>query len=250
MLITPNETQQLALDHFNARVNHEGHIYALEDGSQIFFSRVDVPEELQARVRPYHINNFTFGKLFELLCGKKSLNIVETGTSANAVDSSSLFDAFIRKYGGKFVTIDIDPTRAFGASERWCENTNAVTSDSAAYLKDWANRHPNQPIDVVYLDSWDIEWTAPEPSQQHGINEFNAILPHLADEAYILIDDTPATPEWLPFRGEVYEQVKRLVNQGGMMPGKGAYIKYVIQSDSRFQIIDHQYQLLLKFTRK
>ena len=250
-MIVPNDSLFLVYDHFEKRVNREGHLHATLDGSTIFLAGDPkiASFAMPSQLYPFHINYFTFGKLFEILDGKRHLQIVETGTSANAVDSTSLFDTYARTYDSRLVTIDIDPSRAIGASVRWSKETTAVTSDSVAYLRSWAEQvGPNKKMDVVYLDSWDIDWLNPEPSQSHGLAEFNSILPHLADEAYILIDDTPASPEWLPFRNATYEQVKQQVELGGQMPGKGAYVHMIIKQDPRFQVIAHQYQLLLKYT--
>ena len=51
--------------------------------------------------------------LFELSIGyfnNQSINIFETGSSANwGANSSLLFDSYVYKFGGKFITVDIRP---------------------------------------------------------------------------------------------------------------------------------------------
>ena len=46
-------------------------------------------------IREYHVNYFTFRKFFELLVNIKNPVIVETGSNAWGIDSSTLFDKFI-----------------------------------------------------------------------------------------------------------------------------------------------------------
>ena len=52
-------------------------------------------------------------KLFELSIGyfnNRAINIFETGSSANwGANSSLLFDSYVYKFGGKFITVDIRP---------------------------------------------------------------------------------------------------------------------------------------------
>lgn len=247
-LLSFNKSQSLAHQHFDERVNREANLLATVDGSKILFT-ADVHNYFyDPLLYPYHINYFTFNKLFELLNNKKNLVIVETGTSANATDSTSLFDSYAKYNNGEFITIDIEPSRSINSSLKWSKHTTPIVSDSVKYLKDWKLHHGNKKIDVVYLDSWDIDWLNPQASQNHGLDEFNCIIPHLADEAYILIDDTPESPKWLPFRNEEYNKISQSVSDENLMPGKGAYIPFIIKDDPRFSVILHQYQILYKYT--
>ena len=248
--LNPNESSLLAYEHFQARVNREGHLFGSLDGSIIVFSgELDkVPYEIRSTLLPFHINYFTFTTLLDKLDGRKDLTIVETGTSANAVDSTTLWDSWIRKFGGNLTTIDIDPSRKLIGQSRWCSRTEAVVSDSAGYLRNWKIHHPNQTIDVVYLDSWDVDWHNPTACQEHGLAEFKAIIPCLSNHAWILIDDTPKDPSWLPERGAIYHYVFTNVHTfGDPIPGKGALVLKMIEGDLRFRVVLHQYQLLIEY---
>ena len=249
--ISLNESTFLAYEHFQSRVNREGHLFGTLEGNVIVFSgELDkVPYETRSMLHPLHINYFTFSTLLDKLNGRKDLTIVETGTSANAVDSTTLWDSWIRKFGGKLTTIDIDPSRKLIGQSRWSSQTQAVVSDSANYLKNWKIHHPNQTIDVVYLDSWDVDWHNPTPCQKHGLAEFEAIIPCLSNHAWILIDDTPKDPSWLPDRGAIYQYVSNNVHTfGDPIPGKGALVLKMIEGDLRFRVVLHQYQLLIEYS--
>ncbi len=241
-----NESSFLAYQHFQARVNHEANLYGTLDGSIIVTESElnKMTESERSGLLPFHINYFSFCTLFSKLDGRKNLTIVETGTSANAVDSTTLWDTYIQKYGGKLTTIDINPIPKLLNQHRWCINTESIVSDSVDYLCKW---DPNNKIDVVYLDSWDVDWFHPKDCQIHGLKEFKSIIPCLSSQAWILIDDTPVSPEWLPFHNETYQHLYQQSLQNIKMPGKGAYVLQIIQNDLRFRVVLHQYQLLIEY---
>src|SRR5690242_15729928 len=62
---------------------------------------------------PDHPNRGSLARALGLLAGRPA-NILETGSSAWGTNSSRLFDRYVRRYGGRFLTIDIRPaaTRA------------------------------------------------------------------------------------------------------------------------------------------
>jgi hypothetical protein len=56
-----------------------------------------------------HINFEMFKLVMNYFSGS-SLNILETGSSAHGINSSMLFSNYIKVFGGKFDTVDINPT--------------------------------------------------------------------------------------------------------------------------------------------
>ena len=48
---------------------------------------------------------------------------------------------------------------------------------------------PNEDIDLLYLDSYDLDWKNPTPSALHHMKELCAIIPQLKKGCIILIDD-------------------------------------------------------------
>jgi hypothetical protein len=118
---------------------------------------------------------------------------------------------------------------------------------SIEYIKNFKHK-----IDAVYLDSFCIEWLNYEPSAQHGKKEMEAVLPLLGDRAIILIDDTPASQFFLPYRNETHTMVGDLCDITGIMPGKGMYAEEVLQANSdkfRYKKILHMYAVIFEVER-
>ena len=118
--------------------------------------------------------------------------IIETGcarsTNGWAGDGMStlLFDAFVNYYNGNVVSVDID--------KKACDNANKLTSDktvvhcmdSVKFL--WKNDHTRS-VNLLYLDSFDINFNKPHQSAMHHMKEFTAILPWLDPGTIIAVDD-------------------------------------------------------------
>jgi len=196
----------------------------------------------------YHINYYTFRKFFELLTTLKNPNILETGSSGwSATCSSLLFDRFVNKYGGKFFTCDAAQYTIARLSPMLSPLSKAHCGDSVEFIKNFNDR-----VDAAYLDSYDIDWSNYEPSAQHGKREMEALLPKLSDKSYILIDDTPSSPFFLPFRGEGHNNIKDLYDIINVMPGKGMYAEEVLQANSdkfKYKKILHMYAVIFEVER-
>jgi hypothetical protein len=97
----------------------------------------------------------------------------------------------------------------------------------------------------IYLDSFDVDFNDPIPSMEHGLNEFLKIQSHLKSGDIILIDDTPKNYDvLLKVQGiEVAQKFK----SDDKIPGKGSLIKDYVIKNNLCEIIDQDYQLLLKF---
>lgn len=136
----------------------------------------------------------TFRKVFEEL-EKKNKDfylIIETGC-ARTVDgfvgdgmSTVLFDAFVNFYDGLVVSVDINKEHCMIAKDITSNKTTIYHSDSVEFL---SNYRPIDVIDLLYLDSFDINFNAPKPSAEHHMNEFNAILPKLDFGTLVVVDD-------------------------------------------------------------
>ena len=170
--------------------------------------------------------------------------IFETGTSAYGVDSSRLFNAYVRKFGGKFFSVDINSKTSkklfFGRSRR----TKYLTSDSVEAINTFSKVHSISQIDFAYLDSWDVDWNDPLPAAKHGLAEFIALAPYLTRNAIILIDDTPSSIDWIP--EEFRKQATIFMENYGALPGKGALIFNISNFESDFEILYHSYNLVLR----
>ena len=245
----------LVNDHFQvvdpeAHITYDGHTYLVFGEKDIDFKQDH--EDLRPESKQvHHINFYTMRRFVELIDDIKEPVIVETGTSATLVKSSHLFDKYINLKGGQFFTVDINPGAAYYFSKDvTCPRTKAITSDSVTFLQQF-NQVSSKKIDAVYLDSWDIEYLNPMDAANHCKKELEAVLPHLNDHSIILIDDTPKSPLYLPWRNDANQQISTLYDITGMMPGKGMLYEDVLKdSPFDYKVEMHQHQLLLILNRK
>jgi hypothetical protein len=194
--------------------------------------------------KPMHLNYLTFKELFKNMDGKKDLIILETGIASAGTNSTYLFDQYIRKYGGKFWSVDINKGLVDAHQGNMCSGTTLVCDDSVNFLKSWVQNNSEKNVDVIYLDSYDLDWYNPQPSAIHGLNEYLALLPVLKKDTLLLIDDTPANPYWLDTRGTLYNDMIKYYSMNNCLPGKG---QYVLDVTKNADTLLHNYQILYKF---
>jgi hypothetical protein len=170
--------------------------------------------------------------------------IVETGTSAYGTDSSRLFDSYVRSFGGKFFSVDINryPSRRLRISKS--RSSEFFVMDSVAFLKQFRELTGESNVHLFYLDSWDVDWSNPIPSAKHGQKEMEAIKSFLAPGTILVIDDTPESINWIPSVNQ--RSAEEFKSEFGVLPGKGAFHKFAL-SDKRYDILHHSYNLVLKF---
>ncbi len=194
-----------------------------------------------------HICYPTFKRLFEEIEAKgcPPLTILETGTAYAGTKSTYLFDAYVKKYGGHFWSVDISENTCAEARKHVSSSSEIVCDDSVHFLETWVKEHPGQKADIVYLDSFDLDWNDPFPSGDHGLKEYFAILPALKEGSLLLIDDTPNTClEFLEMDHHMFLQAKKAEQKFNLsLVGKGMYIP----EHCKAECLSHLYQLLYKF---
>lgn len=191
-----------------------------------------------------HVNREIFGVALNILAGNPA-RIVETGTSAWGTDSTRLWDSYIRKFGGSFCSVDIRREASERLKWQLSSQSDLVVNDSVEYL----SKELNQPADFYFLDSWDLDLNDPLPSAQHGLSEYIAIEPYLKPGNLLLIDDTPCAkrlgnPENLPRKAIDF------IEQYNQLPGKGAFICEELNKKFEFEILLHDYALLIKIVKR
>jgi predicted O-methyltransferase YrrM len=173
--------------------------------------------------------------------------IVETGTSAYGTDSSRLFDLYVRNFSGKFYSVDINtyPSKRlrFAKSKR----SQFFVMDSVEFLLNFEELTGKKFVDLVYLDSWDVDWSNPLPSARHGEKELSALIPYLRPGTILVVDDTPKTMSWIPSSNQ--SVAIDFMNQFGVLPGKGAFFRTALR-DFDFQILYHDYNLVIRINEK
>lgn len=103
--------------------------------------------------------------------------------------SSIIWNDFIKQCHGKFTSIDIS-REATDLVRKLCPEAVVIRADSVATLKKY-----NGPIDLLYLDSFDVKMDAPHPAAMHCLFELCAAMPWLHPGSIILIDDSPMVPD-------------------------------------------------------
>lgn len=149
---------------------------------------------LHNRISPDNHRFTTFIYILRLLKERHAQVLVETGTARYGNKNCSgdgcstlIFADWIGVNGGQFYSVDIselalhDAAESLGAAN---EFVHLVQSDSIEFLKKF-----NQPIDFLYLDSFDFDLDNPAPSQQHHLKEIIAAYPWLTEQTIVMIDD-------------------------------------------------------------
>jgi hypothetical protein len=75
------------------------------------------------------------------------------------------------------------------------ERVHIHAGDSLAYLKSLADRPPGglEFLDLLYLDSFDVDFDNPLPSAIHHLKELLAIAPLVSFETLVVVDDSPSS---------------------------------------------------------
>ncbi len=189
-----------------------------------------------------HPSRKTLSLALEMLAGKPA-NIVETGSSAWGTNSSLLFDSYVNSFGGQFSTVDIRIMPTISLRSRCTNKTSLYCDDSVSFLKSY--RDVASPPDLVYLDSWDVDWDAPLASAIHGLHEFLSILPAMPSGSLLLIDDTPKDADVLSkVNVHAVKNFEKFLHEYGLPPGKGALVKNYLTSRGIGKEVAHDYQLM------
>lgn len=174
-----------------------------------------------------------------------SLRILETGTSAWGTDSTRLLDSYVKFFGGEFTSVDLRPDPKKRLRFQLGSKSNLFIGDSVTFIE---QLDKERYFDFVYLDSFDVDWDHPEPSAIHGLREIQAILPHLAERSIVVIDDTPATFE---FMNDDHQSARRSFQiKYRAQPGKGGLaLNFLTESGFRFNVLHHSQNLVLEIRK-
>ena len=122
--------------------------------------------------------------------------IVETGCLrqqgnwAGDGQSTLVWDAFVNYQGGHVYSVDLDVKAAALANSLTSDRTTVEANDSVPYLLRLATLGVG--ADLLYLDSYDIDWANPEPSMKHHERELDAAWPMLHPGSIVAVDDNRA----------------------------------------------------------
>ena len=204
---------------------------AIVDNHFSYWSHPDHPNKEGLKVAITSLNN-------------RASIIVETGTSAYGTDSTRLFDQYVRSFGGRFLSVDINESPSKRLSNQMSKMTELHVSDSVEFLKN-LSRYKIEKVDLFYLDSRDVEWEEPEASARHGLEEYKAMRQFLRSTTIIVIDDTPNSMHWIPV--EFREAARKFFNKYAAIPGKGAFVQEALEEDGiKYKVLYHEYNLVLQ----
>jgi predicted O-methyltransferase YrrM len=146
-------------------------------------------KRLTADDKRYH----TMKEAMSLMQERHAKIIVETGTARKGNlnckgdgCSTLVFGEWVEELGAYLFSVDIDPRAILAAQQhvKQYQHVALVCSDSISFLA-----HFGQPIDLLYLDSYDYEERNPLPSQMHHLKEIMAAYPWLTSHSVVMIDD-------------------------------------------------------------
>jgi predicted O-methyltransferase YrrM len=129
-----------------------------------------------------------FAAIAELL--PEGCRIIETGT-VRQIDnwegdgqSTIVWDTLATNLGGTVTTIDIDPIGAELVAELGLQATTAIVGNSLDVIPTLTGH-----ADLLYLDSFDVDFENPLPAAAHHLSELMAALNLLAPGSLVAVDD-------------------------------------------------------------
>jgi hypothetical protein len=123
---------------------------------------------------------------------KDSYLIVETGTTRipdnweGDGQSTRIWDMFVNESNGKVFTVDICPYACGVAKSFVGDKVTVVCEDSVQFLHTFPQKGE---IDLLYLDSYDIDFKNPHNSSFHHMKELTTIFSSLSPSCIIAVDD-------------------------------------------------------------
>ena len=129
-----------------------------------------------------------FAAIAELL--PEGCHIIETGTVRHIDNwegdgqSTIVWDTLATNLGGTVTTIDIDPIGAELVAELGLQATTAIVGNSLDVIPTLTGH-----ADLLYLDSFDVDFENPLPAAAHHLSELMAALNLLAPGSLVAVDD-------------------------------------------------------------
>jgi predicted O-methyltransferase YrrM len=136
----------------------------------------------------------SFAAAFKYLhsLGRDHYTVVETGTARQPENwsgdgqSTVLFDKFVKSHGGTVFSLEINPEHIEKARRQVSEDVVFVEGDSVRSLRELEVDH----IDLLYLDSYDLECSNPHPSSLHHLKELVSAIRLCRPHTLVMVDDS------------------------------------------------------------
>ena len=95
-----------------------------------------------------------------------------------------VWDEFVNHHGGVVRSCDISRENCELAQRHCSDKVQFLIGDSVHSLLSF-----NEPADLLYLDSFDLDWNNPHPSALHHLQELASAARLLTNKSVVLIDD-------------------------------------------------------------
>lgn len=132
-----------------------------------------------------HLSLCHFPLIVETGCAREENNFAGDG------QSTIIFDRYVNANGGELQSVDISPENVAVAQRQVGPRTRIHCADSIDFL--WRLNQEltanNLFIDLLYLDSFDVDFSHPDPSAQHHLKELTAIISRLKPGSLVVVDD-------------------------------------------------------------
>jgi len=140
--------------------------------------------------------------------------------------STVLFDKYVtmRQHGGTVTSIDIDHAATNVCRGLVSNAVHVISGDSVTWLKQIARNM--RPVDLLYLDSFDLDTSESLTCEVHHVNELIAALPMVRPHTLVVVDDSPIK-----------------MNDWGMISvtGKGALVaRHAVENGAELQFAKYQ----------
>ncbi len=129
------------------------------------------------------------------------VTIVETGCTRKGGDwegdgqSTVLFDKYVslRDKESVVYSVDIDPASVAEAKRLVSDRVQLTQEDGVRFLAQLTARlsQEGKTIDLLYLDSFDVDWEYWQKSAAHHIKELCAAIRGLRKDTLVVVDDSP-----------------------------------------------------------
>jgi hypothetical protein len=142
----------------------------------------------------------TFRQIFEYLDQQSGpILIIETGVVrqpdnwAGDGQSTVMFDRYVTARGSDshVHAVDINADSVTACRSMVGDQTTVHLQDSVKFLDDLARSADSARPNLVYLDSYDLDWDYWFASATHCLKEFAAITPLLNPNTLLVVDDSP-----------------------------------------------------------
>lgn len=198
-----------------------------------YFNNIAAPQ-LQHRSRSFRMAFEYLENLNRPVCIVETGCVRDTRIDAFTTEGQStvLFDKFGESVVGTSIhSVDINAANVATCKSLVSDKVQVHTSDSVHFLRNkCANLiHPFTSIDLLYLDSYDVDMENPHNAALHCMNELFAASHLITDNTLILIDDSPATASII--EGSLKRISPFATN------GKGKYVASYMQSIGRTPFI-------------